>query len=154
MTIHEINKELEDCIDFETGEVNYDKMKQLQMEKGKKIESIALWIKDLNAEGQAIKNEMKSLADRAEQKEKKAISLKKYLSYILEGQRFETPKVDISYRKSVSVSVADESVITDERFIRVKESRTIDKLALKEALKSGEQIQGAELVESQNIQIK
>ena len=154
MTIHEINKELESCVDYETGEVDYDKMKSLQMEKGKKIESIALWIKDLNAESEAIKNEMKSLSERAEQKEKKAISLKKYLGYVLEGQRFETPKVDISYRKSVSVSVADESIITDERFIRVKELRSIDKLALKEALKSGEQIQGAELVESQNIQIK
>lgn len=154
MTIHEINSELENCINYETGEVDYEKMKELQMEKGKKIESIALWIKDLNAESEAIKNEMRSLSERAEQKEKKAISLKKYLSYILAGQKFETPKVDISYRKSISVNVVDESIITDERFIRVKESRTIDKLALKEALKSGEQIQGAELVESQNIQIK
>lgn len=154
MKIHEINKEIESCIDYATGEVDYERLKSLQMEKEMKFESIALWIKDLIAERDAIKNEMKALADRAEAKDKKAESLKVFLNYALEGQKFETPKVAISYRKSVSVNVTNEEAITDTRFIRVVESRSIDKIALKEALKSGETVNGAELVEKQNIQIK
>lgn len=154
MKIHEINKELENCIDYETGEVDYERLKSLQMEKGAKLENIALWIKNLIAEKDAIKNEMKALAERAEAKEKKAEQLKAFLNYALEGQKFETAKVAISYRKSVSVNLVNEEAITDNRFIRIVENRSIDKIALKEALKSGEKVEGAELVEKQNIQIK
>lgn len=47
-TIYEINEQIMQCIDFETGEViDADKLDALQLEKDKKIENIACWIKNL-----------------------------------------------------------------------------------------------------------
>ena len=65
MTIYEIDNEIMNCVDMETGEViDTDKLNDLQMERDAKIENVALWIKELKAEAEAIKNEKQALADR------------------------------------------------------------------------------------------
>lgn len=153
-TIYEINEQIMQCIDFETGEViDADKLDALQLEKDKKIENIACWIKNLTADAQALKAEEQSLAERRKTKENTVERLKQYLSNVLEAAPFESARVKITFRKSTAVNVTDESRLSDV-FKKTETVVKIDKKAIGEALKLGELVDGAELVENQNIQIK
>lgn len=152
-SLYEINQDIMNCIDFETGEILDDeKLQELQMEKSEKIENIALWIKNLESETKAIKDEINVLRERNELKERKIEKLKQYLTGNVE-KKFETSKVIISYRKSVSVNITDESKL-EEKYIKTKIETSVDKMAIKEAIKNGITVSGAELIEKQNIQIK
>lgn len=154
MNIYEINKEIMDCIDLETGEIiDFEKLQELKIERNTKIENVALWIKNLIAESEAIKEEMKSLSERKERKDKKVEQLKEFLSSVLENQKFETARVAISYRKSSSLNIIDEAKI-NKQYIKEVTTTSIDKMAIKEAIKLGQAVEGAEIVEKQNIQIK
>lgn len=65
--------------------------------------------------------------------------------------RLEVGLSTLSFRKGKSVEILDEAKIPN-RFIKVETH--IDKLALSKELKSGAVIEGAQLVESKNLQIK
>ena len=152
-TLYEINEEILNCVDTETGEIiDPEKLSRLQMDFDDKVEGIALWIKDLLSDAAAIKAEKDKLADRQRVCENKAKNLKEYLSGFLAGQKFCTPRAAISYRKSESVSVSDVGKIPKE-YLKYKEPEP-DKTKIKNALKIGENIPGAELIENQNILIK
>ena len=152
MKLYDINQEILDCIDMETGEIIVPEMLDaLEMEKSDKVENIALWIKDLNAEAAAIKAEKDNLARRQKSCENKAASLKQYLTQSLGGQKFKTARVVISWRKSSAVEIMDASKIPAE--YHIPQPDKIDKLAIKDALKTGE-VAGAQLVEHSSIQIK
>lgn len=153
MKLYEIDKAILECVDQETGEIiDTEKLSELQMQKDTKVENIALWIKDLLAEADAIKNEKNKLAERQKTAENKATSLKKYLEYVLSGDKFKTPKVSISYRKSESVTILNGCEIP-KKYLKYSEP-TIDKLSIKKAIKDGEKVPGVELTINQNIQIK
>lgn len=149
--IYPIDTLITACIDPETGEIDEQRLSALEMERERKIENIALWIKDLKAEAEAIKNEEANLKRRREVASNKAESLKRYLTWALEGDKFKTPKVAISYRKSESVNIAIDARVPEE-YKRIKWEP--DKTALKEALKAGETFDGITLEEKQSIQIK
>lgn len=153
MILYEIDKQLLNCVDTETGEIiDMDKLRELQMAFDSKVENIGCWIKELLAEAKAIKNEKDNLAARQKVSENKAESLKKYLADILAGQKFKTAKVSISYRKSEAVEVTDAALLDDDYF-KYSEP-TVDKTKVKQALKEGIDLKGVQLVENQNIQIK
>ena len=157
MTLFQIDKALMDFefeVDEETGEIlNASDLDELQMARQDKIENIGLYIKNLEAEKEAVKHEKDNFADREKRLDKKIESLKGYLGYALQGQKFSTPKVAVSFRKSESVHITDEYLIPDEYkiFTVVKKP---DKKVLKDALKKGKEITGCELVEKNNINIK
>lgn len=152
-SLYEISEEILSCVDMETGEIiDMDKLQELQMKFDDKVEGIALWIKNLLSEAAAIKVEKDKLAERQKACENKAKSLKEYLFKFLAGQKFKTPRVSISYRKSDSVEVEDVSMLPEE-FLKFAEPE-VRKADLKKALKEGVEIEGATLVEHQNIQIK
>ncbi|MSS64572.1 siphovirus Gp157 family protein [Velocimicrobium porci] len=156
MNLYEINAEILNCmdeVDEETGELlNWEKLDALVMERDKKIEGIACWIKDLIAEGKALKEEKDSFAKRQKAAENKAEQLKKYLTNALQGEKFKTEKVAISWKKSESVEVKDWKQLEDD-YLRYKEPE-VDKTAVKIALKNGLPLNGVRLVEKKNIQIK
>lgn len=153
MNIFQIDKAIMDCVDMETGEViDAEMLDSLQMERDKKIENVALWVKELQAEADAIKKEVANLNERKKTAENKIESLIKYLVYALDGNKFKTPRVSVSYRKSESVMITDINAL-DKRFLRYKAPEP-DKTAIKNAIKSGELIvDGARLVINQNMQI-
>lgn len=151
MTIYEIQEQILDCIDLETGEIDEERLNALEMEKEQKLENVALWYKDLIAEGKAIKEEEQALKKRRESSENKAESLKRYLKYWLGGEKMKTSKVSISYRTSKSVEIAEGAFIPEE-YRRIKWEP--DKTALKEALDAGEEFDGIKLEEKQSILIK
>lgn len=152
-TLYEINEEILNCVDMETGEIiDAEKLSQLQMEFDDKVEGIALWIKNLLSDAAAIKEEKDKLAERQRVCENKAKNLKEYLSGFLGGAKFKTPRVAISYRKSKSVDVQDTTALPEE-YLKYSEP-TANKAEIKKALEAGTSVPGCVLVESQNIQIK
>lgn len=160
MTLYEINAALEAAydaaVDPDTGEIINGAAAQaldnLSMAKDEKVENIALWIKNLNAEADAINAEKKKLAARQAAAENKAESLKRYLAGALAGEKFKTARVAISYRKSESVQIDEGAALPPELMTTPKP--VPNKTAIKEALKAGEVIEGASLVTNNNIQIR
>lgn len=140
--------------DSETGEIeDWSAFEALQLARDEKIENIALYHKNLLAEAAALKAEEKSFAERRKRAENKADSLKRYLDTALQGQKFNTVKVTISYRKSTSVEVAETTFIPG-RYLVQTTTVTPDKAEITKALKAGEAIEGVTLVERNNIQVK
>lgn len=157
MTLYDIDNAIRDFefeVDEETGEIlNYDELDALQIAREQKIEGVGLWIKELTRFAADIKAEKDALAERQKVVENKVERLKCYLVYALQGEKFQTPKIAMSYRKSESVNIPDETAIPD-RYCNVVEVRKPDKKAIKDALKAGEEVFGAELITKQNLQIK
>ena len=161
MNLYEIDQEITKAfytaLDPDTGEIvdeyAYKAMNSLQMDFDKKVENILLWIKNLRAESAALKAEKQAFADRQKSAENKASSLEKYVSSVLNGKKFSTKNVEVSWRKSVVVEVTGDIQKLPRDFIKQKEPE-LNKAALKECLKYGVNIPGASLVEKNNIQIK
>ena len=142
-------------IDMETGEIlNADELDALQMERDKKIEQYALWYKNLDAELEACKRERQSFEKREKRAKRSMEWIKSQLDATLSGQQFKTDKVVIKYRKSESVELDDDFISqhqTDDRFIITEYKAS--KSAVKEAIKNGEEVKGAQIITKNNIQI-
>ena len=108
MRLYEIDQAITECFDQETGELlDEEKLDALQMEREKKLEGVACYIKNLRADVEALKAEEKNLAQRRKTIEHKVEGLKNWLFFALDGQKFTTPKCVVSYRHSQAVDVPD-----------------------------------------------
>jgi len=158
MNLYEISAAIEnafmDCIDPETGEIVGDTsaLDDLQIQREEKIENIALFIKNLKAEAEAIQNEERKLKSRRQACENHADWLKKYLANNLQGEKFKSARVSISWRKSQAVEVEDVWKLPAE-YIRMADPEP-KKTEIKEALKQGIEIPGAELVDNLSMTIR
>lgn len=152
-SLYEINEAIMNTIDLETGEiVDLEAFENLQMERTEKLENIALWYKNLQSEAEALKAEEKAFAERRISAESKAKSLKNYLNSALNGQPFKTVKANVSFRKSKSLQIIDESVIPKEYFKTL--DPVVSKTDITNDLKNGKEVPGVELKENLNISIK
>ena len=114
-SLYEINQEISSCIDEETGEVvNFEKLANLQIEFDSKIENMALWYKNLISDAEAFKKEKDYFTDKEKSAKNKADSIKEYIRQSLNGNKFSTTKVNISYRKSEAVECEDLSKVEDD----------------------------------------
>ena len=155
MTPYEINQAILDTVDQETGEIiDLDRLNALEMERDTKISNVACWIKDLKAEAEAIKAEKQVLEKRQKAAENKAESLKQWLLFALNGEKFKDARCSISYRKSERVVFDDgfcfSSLPAQFKKVTVEPKKT----EIKDYLKTGATIEGVELAESSNIQIR
>lgn len=150
-----ITNALDTAIDPDTGEIiddeAYRTLDSYLMGRNDKIENILLWVKSLTADAAAIKTEEAALKERRERKERKAENVKNFIQRYLGGEKFETPKVAVSYRRSESVEVFGD---VPPEYQRIKTTVEPDKTKLKDALKAGEVIEGAALVKKVNMSIK
>lgn len=158
MNLYEIEQEIMSCVDMETGEiVDCEKLDALTMERDKKIENIALWVKNLEADAKAYKEEKDNFAQKQKSAENKAKSLKEYLTRFLDGTAYKSTKVNVSFRTSKAVDVFDISALMTmddcDNYLKYKEPEP-DKTAIKNAIASGVNVPGCQIVENQNIQIK
>ena len=160
LTLYEIDQALLDLADPETGEISdFEELDRLQMSRERKLEGIACWIKDLEAEAKAIREEEQALKQRRESSEKKAESLRSYLARALNGEKFSCPRAAVSYRKSTAVEISDEAGFIQRaeadhpEFLRYKKPE-INREAVKKALKSGVRLDGADLEERRNMIIR
>ena len=160
-SLYQIDNAILECLDLETGEIlDFERLGELRMEREKKIENVALWIKNLESEAAAIKAEQDTLAARRKVKENRVKSLKEYLSNSLNGQEFESAKVQIRYRKSSALEISDADTLLDWLEKNEKEScikykaPEISASEVTKLIKAGEEVPGAVLVERQNLLLK
>lgn len=151
--LYEINQAILNCLDPETGEIIDDRISDLMMEKEQKLENIALWIKNLQADILMFKAEKESFDKRQKTAEKKLESLMKYLTDNLNGEKFSTGKCAVSFRKSERVDVYNETLVP-KQYLAEKVTYSPNKDAIKELLKAGYEVGGCRLVEKLNPQIK
>ena len=154
MKLYEIDAKIMECIDDETGEIlDSEQLEQLEMERDAKIESVGLWIKNLAAEADAIKTEKNNLAAREKIARNKIDRLKDYLAYALDGEKFKTSRLSVSYRKTESVNVDPAALDTlPDEYVRI--TKEANKTALKDALEHGSQIDGVIIETKQSMIIK
>lgn len=128
-----------------------------------KAESVSLYIKELEAGTKLLGDSIKNLQSRKKAMENKVERLKSYLLASMETvgeSKIETDKVRISLRNNApSVFIYDEKAFVNQykgsRDDLLKYSEpTVNKTAIKEALKSGEDIAGATLESKKTITIK
>lgn len=151
-TLYQINDELTNCIDAETGEItDLDRYEQLSLSREEKIENILLWIKNLRADAEMYKAEAKSFSDKQKSAENKADNLQGWMEKVLDGQKFKTNRVQVTYRRSESVKIDDDAKLP-ETFVRVKAEP--NKAELKRFLKQGGKVEGVRLEQRIGMSIK
>ena len=106
------------------------------------IDLIDLEIKRLNA----LKKPLVNSIDRLKNNLSQAMQM-------FDVTELKTPLLKINFRKSESIEIEDIGLL-DSNFIKTTITKTADKIAIKDAIKSGENVQGAVLVINQNLQIK
>lgn len=153
-SLYHIDQAILGCIDLETGEIiDPEMLDALQMERQQKIENVALWIKNLASDALAYKAEKEAFAEREKAATKKVETLKNWLAYALEGQKFTTGRCAVTFRRSEAVEIVSEEAIPKE-YLTEKTTYTPNKTAIKEAIKTGATIDGCMLVEKYNPTIK
>ena len=160
--LYEIDQEILDCVDMETGEIlDSEKLDALQMERDRKLEGVALWVKDLNYEAQMVKEEYDKLSARKKALDNKITALKTWLLYALRGEKLKSPRCNVYQTHSQKLTVENEGALIrflqtlekPERFLRFKDPE-LRKDDIKKALKDGYEIPGAALEETESVVIK
>lgn len=162
MTLYEIDEEIQELlseVDPETGELitDYAALDALLMEREAKIENIVLFIKNLSSDVRELKAEEAALAERRKKAEKKAERLREYVSHALGGERFQTPRCCVSFRKSTALELGEG--FTEwakehaDTLLRYKAPEP-DKTAIQAALAGGAEIPNAKLVQNTTMTIK
>lgn len=167
MNLYELTNEMREilengftlnCIDEETGEIDDIKVKEyfdnIALTAEKKIDYIATKIKNDLALAEQIKAEKQKLDARQRRLTKEADGLKRYLADCMQnlGQaKYESARTQISFRKSESVNILDESKLSEE-YLKIETKPDLTKI--KNAIKLGAVVDGAEIVTKQNIQVR
>lgn len=134
-------------------------IESLELAKDVKVEAALMAYKNRTAMINAIKAEEKLLSARRKSKENEAERLKNFVTYILNGDRFETAKVSVTWRKSEKLEVTnEEKAINWLRRHRltdlIKKVESIKSSEVKKLVKSGTEVSGVALITNNNIQIK
>ena len=160
--LYEINQDILDCVDLETGEIlDTARLDALQMEREAKLEGVALWVKDLKAEAEAVKAEADKLNARKKALDNKIDSIKTWLAAALNGDKLKTPRCNVYQTHNTKLNVQDEAGLVKflqtledpDRFLRFKDPE-LKKDEIKTALKDGFVIPGAALEVSESVVIK
>ena len=162
MSLYELGTKIKGCIqldaehvvDTEDGEIfDLQQFEALQMERDQKIEGMCCYIKNKLAEAEAIYAEINVLSYRAGAMKKEAERCKAYLAGALYGEKFETPRCKITWRKSEVCNVLNIDAVPEE-YKRTKVTVDADKTAIKKAIKGGMEIPGAEVIQKLNMTLK
>ena len=160
--LYEIDQAILGCVDPETGEiVDAEALSALQMERERKLEGVALWIKDLSYEAEAVKHEADRLNDRKKSLDKRITDLKSWLLGALGGEKLRTPRCNVYQTHSQRLAVENEAELISflqtldnpEQFLRFKEPE-LKKDEIRKALKADFVIPGASLEETESVVIK
>lgn len=171
MSLYTIDQELQEAIDnlynrvdengelIEVTEEDLKAIIDLKEEREAKIENTILFCKNLDAEALAIKAEEEALEKRRKRLEKKSEGLKKYMifSLLANGDKeFNSPKCYAKVKETEATDIIDKSIIPDE-FMKVKTFEpeyNPDKMAIKKAIKAGQEVPGAVLKVNRKLNIE
>ena len=160
MNLYEITREALDLASLlETEELTPEleaalviNQEQLQAKAGNYAKVIA----NIQSDADAIDTEIKRLKSMKESKERAIDRLKdavKNAMLVSNIDKIESPLFKLALRRSESVEVDLLEALPSE-FRNIKNVVTADKVAIKEAIKRGENVIGARLIENFNLQIK
>jgi transcriptional regulator of heat shock response len=137
-------------------EIFQDTLSSLEDAIEDKAENMAKLIRCLDADAKAIKDEEQRLAERRRTIENRISSVKEYLQNQMEVaglDKVKRPTVTVSIQNNPpSVNIVDESLIPSTYMIA--QAPKIDKKGILTALKNGEEIYGAEMVQGRSVRIK
>lgn len=155
-TLYELTGQFLDIYNMELDEeTKLDTLDSIdwQTDYENKVENYVKVIKNTEADIEARKNEIKRLTELNRSDERKKERMKEVLkeSMALTGhERVDTPLFKVSFRKSQVVEVEDLLLPEGYKIATYKP----DKKRIKEDLKNGLEILGAELVERKNLSIR
>ena len=144
-------------IDEETGEIlNADGLHNIELSAKDKIANTARYIRECTVLLDAMKTAKQNIDARMK-------TLQKRIDYLagqsVEGllalgvDKIEEPDIRIGTKKSVSTVIEDEKAIPS-KFVTIVQTEKINRTQIKDAIKHGEDVPGAYLVENINLSIK
>lgn len=156
MKLYEITEVYNNVIDLDLDEEELQKYLDLVNDEFEdKAENIAKILQSLKAEAEAYKNEAERLNTQAKSIENKIKNLKDYLEVSMirtDKRKFKTNLFNFSIQKNrASLKVTSEEDIPESFF---KIERKLDKASLMKAIKDGQEIVGAELVQTESLRIR
>lgn len=147
-------------IDDETGAINEEALTCLAIAESnvkEKAIAVASFIKNIDAERNAIDEAKKAMHEREVRLNKQINYLTDYLKDNMEAceiTEITCPYFDIKIKKNpISVDVQDEALIPME-YKKVKEVVSIDKVKIKEEILAGVVVPGAALKQNTRLDIK
>ena len=150
----DIYETIERLTDPETGEILHPEiLDALRMERRLKIEGVCLAIKNKTAEIEMVEKERLKLQEREKTLERQLEGLKGWVALALGGEKFHSPKVQVSYRQTFRTEILDAKLIPEE-YRTVREEVSYDKAAIRKMLMNGGEVPGAELKEGKAVYIK
>ena len=142
-------------VDPETGEIlNADNLHAVEAEASEKIEATALYLRELDAEAKAAKDEADRMIARVKSMQKRSDYLKAMLIEALHVTgKVKTARVTVSIRTTQAVAV-DEGANLPEAFQTVKTTVSPNKVAIKQALLDGVEVPGCHLEARESVSIR
>lgn len=164
MKLWEYESALDSVVDPETGEINEEQANALWEDRDTRVEQFARWIKNQEAEAEALKAEEKRLAERRKVLENAASRGRAYIQRILDGSKFWCTAASISYRTVKAVEIANNAALIrwaeetgNDQILKLKEPE-ISKTELKRLLEADGPVKVpeelAQIVTRQSMQIK
>jgi len=159
-TLYEITqnmKQLNNYLDDEFNEEVYNNtLSIIKNELSNKSTSLIHVIKNIESDETILNNEIERLKAIKDKKSKKLKNIKEYIKVCMEQMgvnKIETPIGNFTLRKSESVDIINPLKIPAQYLNTVVEYKP-DKVKIKEAIKNGIKIEGAEIVINNNLNIK
>lgn len=157
MNLYELSIAFQEVQNMELDpEVMQDTLDSINDAIENKAENIAKLIRNLESDVKAYKEEEERLKTKRQATENKVKWLKTYLedNMKLTGKtKFKSGMFNFSIQKNpASVSILDERIIPKEFLI--PQLPKIDKTALKDVLKTGVEVPGAELKQTEGLRIR
>lgn len=153
MTLYDIDASIAALIDPETGEItDFEALDALTMAREDKIRQIIYALRNAEAEVTVIECEIERLTHKHKNAEKGVDSIKEYLKYALNGEKYKDATTTIYYRETEAV-VVEEGATLPEEFLKYGKP-TVNKTALGEALRGGVAIPGATIEKRRTMIIK
>lgn len=165
LSLYQIQEEFHQMAEFllsTGGEITPEIEEALQINKEQlqnKAVNYGFVIKQMDAECSIIDSEVERLLANKDRRKKAIEKLKGTLSAAM--QQFDVKEIEnpgimkLSLRKSETCEI-DNAAKIPLKFVskKVTETTSIDKVAIKAAIKAGEEVPGAYIQENQNLQIK
>ena len=160
MKLYEISDAIRQALDHieldeETGEIlSADELHAVEAEAAEKIEATALYLRELDAEAKAAKDEADRMIARVKSMQKRSDYLKSMLLDALHATgKVKTARVTVSIRTTKAVEIA-EGADLPEAYTTVKTTVSPNKTAIKDALSAGIEVPGCHIEERESVQIR
>lgn len=153
MKFYEIAEQIAQCVDEETGEVNVERLNELIAERDKKIESLALYTISLAADEAALGEEIARLQKRKKSIANKRQSIRDFLAANLNGEKFKSPMVTVSY-STRSVFVVDDETKIPKKYKTLVKTYELDEDLIKADIQMNGSVRGCHIDKKTSLTIR